>query len=218
MTPKEHIKRYWFTYLLIAIILYMLYLLLSVPKPIQAHDTENAKLKNENKVLTDSLAEFRKRDAVNSKVIIQTDSALRSTRSNLEVSRKELTKTRTKADRLAEEVKTLQPEDTSLYAHKVDSLVEQVHTYAFLLDDAVKQYDSLNILYDQQKITYEKMLTDRAGIINQIQIANKNVTAAYDGLYKDYGKVSKRLRLEQVKTKVTAVVAVAEAVLLLLKK
>lgn len=215
----KHLQRYWFTYLLVAIIAYMLYLLLSVPKPIDSHSTENENLKAENSALKDSIKEFTRRQSIDRGVITSQDSTIRATRLQADLTRRELNKTKDNALQLAKEIKELKKDaDTSELARKAVELAEQVENYTFLLDDAMKQYDSVNTLYEAQKVTYEKMLADRASLLNQVQTAHNKVTSAYDGLHKDYGKVSKKLRMEKLKTKVTAVIAVAEAVLLLLKK
>jgi len=216
---KQHLRKYWFTYLLLIVCLIMLYWILSVPKPLDSHSTENAGLKKENAALRDSMAEFKKREAIDRRVIIQTDSAKKAIQTAFEVTKRELNKTKDNALQLAREIKELKSDsDTSELSRKAVDLAQQVENMAFLLDDALKQNDSLNILTEQQKITYEKMLTDRTGIINQIQTANNHLNEAYNGLLKDYSKVGKKLRIEKLKTKAAALIILAEAVRLFIAK
>lgn len=206
---KDHLKKYWWGYLLAAAVIFLLYLLLSGNKPVESHRYEYDTVKKQFNAAQDSLNEFKRVDAINRRVIIVTDSAKRSTVAALEVTRKELGKSRSLANRLASEVKAMQPEDTSVFAHKVDSLTEQVGNLSFLLEDANKQYDSISRINVTQQAIYEQMLADRAKAINEINTAYKGQNTAYEGLSKDYKSLSKQIAREKLKTKGAALIALA---------
>lgn len=206
---KKHLKKYWFTYLLGIAVIILLYFLLSGNKPIESHRTESDNLNKEYKELQDSLRSASIRDKLQAIVIITQDSAIRSIRANNEVTRRELDKTKSVARQLAKEIKEIQPEDTSAYAKKVGDLIQENENLIWLNDQYVAAVDSLNIVVDQQKATYEQRLSDKATLINDMsKAADKNITA-YNSLNKDYEKLGKSLKREKLKTKVAAVIGLA---------
>lgn len=208
----QHFKTHWVAYLFGAALILMLYLLLSGNKPVESHRVEYDERDKVWRLTQDSLNEYKMRDALQARVIIQTDSAKRQTIAALEVTRRELGKSRSLANRLAAEVQAMQPEDTSVFAHKVDSLTNEVSNLSFLLDDASKQYDSLSKINATQQATYDQMLADRAKVINEINTAYTKEHSSYEGLYKDYKSLSKKLAREKFKTKSAAVIAAAAIV------
>lgn len=209
---KAHLNKYWQTYLLIAVSAYLLYLLLSGNKPEGYNRAEYDERDKVWRLTQDSLRVYMKRDTLQARVIIQTNSAKLQTAAALEVTRRELGKSRSLANRLAAEVQAMQPEDTSVFAHKVDSLTNEVSNLSFLLDDASKQYDSLSKLNTTQQAAYDQMLADRAKVINEINTAYTKEHSSYEGLYKDYKSLSKKLAREKFKTKSAAVIAAAAIV------
>lgn len=204
-----HLKKYWLTYVLIITVGILLYFLLSGNKPIESHRTEADNLNKEYKALQDSLTAASIRDKMQAIVIITQDSAIRSIRSANEATRRELDKSKANSQRLAREVVDLRPEDTSVYAHKVDELIQENKNLIWLNDQYVSAVDSLNIVVDKQKAVYETRITDKVALINDMsKAADKSITA-YNGLHKDYEKVSKSLKREKLKTKVAAIIGLA---------
>lgn len=174
--------------------------------------TQTEQLKNEYAALQDSLASHQTRDALKVSVIISQDSTIRAIRAGNEVTRKELDKTKTVARQLAKEIKELQPEDTSVYAHKVDSLVSQNQNLIWLNDQYVDAVDSLNKVVDQQKATYEQRISDQVALNSQMRTFIDQGKTAYDGLAKDNKSLVKQVRREKIKTKVAAGIALAAIV------
>lgn len=217
-TLTDYLKTHWFAYVLGITVIILIYFLLSGNKPIESHKTESDNLSKEYKELRDSMAEAKRRDFIQQKVIISQDSAIRSIRSNNEVTRKELDKTKIVAQRLAKEIKFTQPEDTSVYAHKVDSLVSKNQDLIELNDQYVTAVDSLNKIVDQQKSTYEQRINDQVALVNSMSKAATNCNTAYNGLNADYSKLGKQVRREKVKTKVAALIALAETAIIIFKK
>lgn len=205
----EHLHKHWMTYLLIIAVIILLWALLTGNKPIESHRTEAEQLKKENTELMAKLAEADRKDKIDRQVIISQDSAIRDLRTTQSVTRHELDKTKTVAQRLAQQVRDLQPEDTSLYAHKVDSLAQQTDDLAEQVVKYEGQVDSLNTLYTEQKITYEKMIDDKVKINELLRTSYDKVKVSYDGLYNDYGKLSKQVKRERFKTKAAALIGLA---------
>jgi len=205
----EHFRKHWLTYLLIIAVGILLYMLLSGNKPVESHRTEAELLKKENTALQIKLAEADRKDIIDRNVIVSQDSTIRTVRTVITVTTKELDKTKAIANRLSREVRELQPEDTSLYAHKVDSLAQQTEDLTVLVHDYEGTVDSLSSLYDQQKITYEKMLDDKVKINQLLRDSYDKVSGAYDGLYTDYGKLSKQVKREKLKTKIAGIIGLA---------
>jgi biopolymer transport protein ExbB/TolQ len=207
-----HLKKYWLTYLLAIAVAILLYFLLFGNKPIESHRTEADQLNKDYKALQDSLTAASIRDKMQAIVIITQDSSIRAIRQANEATRRELDKSKSNSQRLASEIKSIQPEDTSVYAHKVDELITENKNLIWLNDQYVAAVDSLNIVVDKQKSTYEQRLTDKASLINDMsKAAEKNITA-YNGLNKDYERVSKSLKREKLKTKGAALIALAAIV------
>lgn len=208
----EHFRKHWMTYLLIIAVIILLWALLTGNKPIESHRTEAEALKKENTVLLAKLAEDDHKFSIDQRVIISQDSTIREIRNNQSVTRKELDKTKAIANRLSREVKDLQPEDTSLYAHKVDSLIEHTEDLTYLVHEYEGLTDSLNTEVDKQKAKYEEVISDKVKINELLRTSYDKVKVSYDGLYTDYGKLSKQLKREKFKTKAAALIALAAIV------
>ncbi len=202
----EHMRRHWLTYLLIIAVAILLYMLLSGNKPIDSHRTEAEMLKKKNSELLAKLTASDYKDAIDRQVIVNQDSTIRSLRTDQSVTRKELDKTRAVANRLSREVRELQPEDTSLYAHKVDSLAFQTEELTTLIHEYEGAVDSLNIVVDQQKSKYEEMISDKVKINSELRTSYTTLNNSYEGLFKDYGKVSKQVKREKLKTKIAGLI------------
>lgn len=214
----DHLRRHWMTYLLIIAVIILLYMLLAPGKPVESHRTEADNLNKEYKDLRDSLSEGKKRDIIQQKVIISQDSAIRSIRANNEVTRRELDKTKVVAQRLAKEIKQIQPEDTSEYAHKVDDLIAENQNLIWLNDQYVTAVDSLNKVVDEQKAVYEKRINDKVTLINDMSKGLDNSHTAYNNLNKDNLKLGKRLATSNVVSKSLVVVVLVETAIIVFKK
>lgn len=120
-----------------------------------------------------------------------------------------LKKSKTILRGLAKEIKAIQPEDTSVYSHKVNDLIAENENLIWLNDQYVKHVDSLNTIVDQQKATYEQRINDHIALNSQMRSLIDDGKTAYNSLHKDYEKVSKSLKREKLKTKVAAIIGLA---------
>lgn len=204
---KAHLKRYWKNYLLLALVILVIYLLLSGNKPVESHNTRYEELSKKIKLLEDTNKVIAKREAIGIRVIISQDSTIRSLRTTNEVTRRELDKSKTVNRRLALDVKSTQPEDTSLHARKTDSLIAENNNLIWLIDQYVTGYDSLLVVVDQQKVTYEQRITDQVNLNSQMRTVLDEGKTEYTSLKRDYDKVTKQVAREKLKTKAAALIA-----------
>ncbi len=174
--------------------------------------TQTEQLKKDYAALQDTIVQKDKREHTLVRATISQDSALRSIRASSEVTRRELDKTKTVALRLAKEIKELQPEDTSVYAKKVDELITENQNLIWLNDQYVEAVDSLNKVVDQQKATYEQRIATQVALNGQMRTFIDNGKTAYEGLTKDNKSLVKQVRREKLKTKIAAGIAIAAIV------
>jgi chromosome segregation ATPase len=214
---KVHLQKYWFTYLLAAVAIFLLILLLSGNKPIDSHASEAAALKKENAELSDRISREQKvHDSLHAE-IRQKDSAVAALRVQQKVTANELVKTKGKVQNLADEVKELSRLDTTYLARKADSLQQYTRDLIMLNDAYVEFTDSLNSLVDRNKADYERLISDKDKLFNQVNAARERCAEDYAGLKKDYDKLGKKLKRNKLLTKVTAVLAGALAVIAAVK-
>lgn len=213
----EHLHKHWKNYLLVIAAAIIVYLILNGNKGVDTHRTEASINDKDYKAVHDILKESDKQHAIDVRAIIVLGANLRAKNEEAAATRHELDKTKAVANRLSREVRELQPEDTSLYAHKVDSLAQQTDDLAEQVVKYEGQVDSLNTLYTEQKITYEKMIDDKVKINELLRTSYDKVKVSYDGLYTDYGKLSKQVKRERFKTKAAALIALAAVGFLIAK-
>lgn len=215
---KTHLKKYWFTYLLAIAVAILLFMLLNPGKPVVSNKYEQDVLNQRYKDLRDSMHEVNRRDSIQTKVIISQDSAIRSIRSANEATRKKLDKSKSNSQRLAKEIKQAQPEDTSMYAKKVDSLIAENQNLIWLNDQYVEEVQSLNKKVDEQKATYEEKVNDKVKLIADMGRAAAQSNTAYNKLSVQNDKTGKRLTTQKVITKSLVVVVLVETAIIILKK
>lgn len=209
---KQHLKKYWLTYMFAIAVAILLYMLLSGNKPVESHRYEQEQLGKQYKALLDTNIAIAKRESMLVRANASQDSALRSIRANNELTRRELDKSKAVSQKLAKEIKEIQPEDTSVYAHKVNELIAENENLIWLNDQYVVAVDSLNVIVDKQKATYEQRIKDQVALNAQMRSLIDNGKSAYEGLNKDYAKVSKQISREKLKTKGAALIALAAIV------
>lgn len=213
-----HLKKYWFTYLLAIAVAILLFMLLNPGKPVVSNKYEQDVLNQRYKDLRDSMHEVNRRDSIQTKVIISQDSAIRYIRSANEATRKKLDKSKSNSQRLAKEIKQAQPEDTSMYAKKVDSLIAENQNLIWLNDQYVEEVQSLNKKVDEQKATYEEKVNDKVKLIADMGRAAAQSNTAYNKLSVQNDKTGKRLTTQKVITKSLVVVVLVETAIIILKK
>lgn len=144
------------------------------------------------------------------------DSAVTSLKQGQATTRKQLDLKTAEARELAKEVQR-HNKDTSEQGRRIDSLVELVENYAFLLSQYEAYTDSINNINDSLKINQEAKDKEKDKRIAELQ-------SAYDKLYADYivldasSYILKRdLKRQKLKTKIAALLAGGAAVLGLIK-
>jgi len=214
---KVHLQKYWFTYLLAAVAIFLLILLLSGNKPIDSHASEAAALKKENAELSDRISREQKvHDSLHAE-IRHKDSAVSALRIQQTVKDQQIRKAKGQVLALADDVRELQRNDTSELARKADSLQQYTRDLIMLNDAYVEFTDSLNSLVDRNKADYERLISDKDKLFNQVNAARDRCVEDYAGLKKDYDKLGKKLKRNKLLTKVTAVLAGALAVIAAVK-
>jgi len=215
---QTHLKSKWYVYALIIFCAILLYLLLKPDKPVPSNRYELEQVNQKYNAVQDSFAEVKKREEIEQKVIITQDRDMRALRTTNEDLVTKLNISAVVSTRLAKEIKDIQPEDTSVYAQKVDALIAENQNIIQLNRQYVGANDSLSRLVDQQKATYEKRINDQVTLNSQMRQQAAESNAGYNKLSKDYEKTGKRLSTQKVITKSLVVVALVETAVIILKK
>lgn len=107
--------------------------------------------------------------------------------------------------------------DTGDQARRIDSLVAQIESFAFLLSQYEACADSLNNVTDSMKIGYETVKKADDKRIAELQSAYDKLFTAYKDLFDTSASLQKDLRRQKLKTKIAAVLGAAAGVLGLIK-
>lgn len=149
--------------------------------------------------------------------IAEQDSVIQSLRAQQAQKEKELSASKTTAQRLRNELEGYRDKDTGYINARFDSLLTEVDNLVWLLDQYITINDQLNKENDSLKISYESLEVQRVQLISDLRNSYNNTINSYQVLYNDYSKLDKKLRNEKVKTKVAAVLALAAGVLAAVK-
>lgn len=214
---KQHFKTHWLSYLLaIGLIICLLFLFNSNPV-IDSHKTENAAIIQENKDLKAKQETAERIIHTLRDSLTVRDARIRDVTAEQVATKKELNKSKSVVNRLADDVRELQKGDTSRLARKADSLQQWVRELTALNDMYVAYTDTLAHENARQKEDYERLIAER----DKVYIAQKEsydkLLIAYQGLFADYQKVAKKVKRANLKTKVAAVLAIAAGVLAVTK-
>jgi hypothetical protein len=182
----------------------LLWFLLRDPKQPDSHKSEHDRVVAINKA-------FQKRE---DSLLRRSDSLERAGRSKDSVNavlKAEKKATQKEADkyaavsvRLSREVKELRKGDTSVFAHKCDSLAEQASNFAFLYEQYKNYSDSLTAQMDSRNEDYVKALEERRKLYDELKTKYTALYDSYTTLFVDYTKVQKTVRRERLKTKIAA--------------
>lgn len=154
-------------------------------------------------------------DSLN-KTIAQKDSVNKALREGQQVTRRQLDLKAAQVRNLTSEIRDYN-KDTGYFGHLLDSLQTQVESLTYLVSQYEQYSDSINTVNDSLKVTVAAKDSEKDKVKAELQ-------AAYDKLYKDYNDLfetsrglMKDLKRQKLKTGIVGVLAVAAAVLELIK-
>lgn len=187
----------------------LLYLLLSDPKQPDSHATDHAMVQADNKIiLAQRDAGLRKIDSLE-KAIVKRDSLIDKQKTELAIYRRDLDKSTVKAVQLAKEIRILKQQDTTELGRKADSLANEALNFAWLYEQYKAHSDSLAVLIDSNKVSYETALNEQRRLYDELYRKYEQLYRLYNVLFKDHQHAGKKLRREKLKTKVGVLLGVA---------
>jgi hypothetical protein len=215
----KNIPQKYLTYALAIALVVVLYLLLSdsCSKAPKDHSVEKEIIDRGDKELRDSLEIYKQFDRDKSLKIAGMDSTIREIRKVAEVRRVELNRSNSTALLLRNELRGYRNMDTGYVNIRIDSLLNEVDNLTFLLADYTRAVDSLSLAIDQQKENYESLAARRAELLTQIRTQYETVNRGYQNLFSTNQGLQKSLKRERLKTKIAAVIALVEGILLAVK-
>ena len=148
--------------------------------------------------------------------IMQLNVTITDLKAGQKQTRVELDKSKNLAQRLASEIRGYN-QDTGVYGRKMDSLVTQVESLTFLLNQYEQYSDSLNTVNAQQQGRYDSLLTARAKIYSELRTNYDKVFSEYNKVFKENKSTQKDLRRERLKTKIAAVLGLVAAGFMIMK-
>lgn len=194
----------------------LLILLLWPDKQHNLHEDHNADvIANNDTLKAHDAISTRVIDSLN-KTIAQKDSANKTLREGQQVVRRQLDMKAAQVKNLTGEIRDYN-KDTGYFGHLLDSLQTQVESLTYLVSQYEQYSDSINMVNDSLKISYDDM-------VNEKNKAKAELQTAYDKLYADYAILDaesyllmKDLKRQKLKTKIVGVFGIAAAVLGLIK-
>ena len=208
-------KKTIYTILTIAAIAFVIFLLW----PDKQHDTgtaDHADIVTNNDTFkmhegASAILDQRLTDSIKQLNVVITD-----LKAGQKQTRVELDKSKNLAQRLASEIRGYN-QDTGVYGRKMDSLVTQVESLTFLLNQYEQYSDSLNTVNAQQQGRYDSLLTARAKIYSELRTNYDKVFSEYNKVFKENKSTQKDLRRERLKTKIAAVLGLVAAGFMIMK-
>jgi chromosome segregation ATPase len=215
----KNIPQKYLTYALAIALIVVVCLLLSdsCSKAPKDHSVEKEIIDRGDKQLRDSLELYKQFDRDKSLKIAGMDSTIREIRKVAEVRRAELNRSNSTAIQLRNELRGYRNMDTGYVNIRIDSLLNEVDNLTFLLADYTRAVDSLSIAIDQQKENYESLAAKRAELLTQIRTQYETVNKGYQNLFSTNQGLQRSLKREKLKTKIAAVIALVEGILLAVK-
>lgn len=201
-------------------IIFLVWILLSdgCGKSTDSHSAEYEQIKAERDSLIASEQAGKHREDSLSQSLQQADTVIADLLAETHSDRIELDRSKVLAARLALEVQAYKRErDTSEYGRKVDSLVQEVIVLTAKLTEYEQKIDSLTTAFQQQKLTYESLLSEKAQLYSQLRSSYENVYVKYNQLTSDYADRGKNLKREKLKSKIAALLALVATGLFITK-
>lgn len=208
-------KKTIYTILTIAAIVFVIFLLWP-DKQHETRETDHAEIVTNNDTLNAHEGVAAKLDQRLTDSIKQLNVVITDLKAGQKQTRVELDRSKNLAQRLASEIRDYN-QDTGVYGRKMDSLVQQVESLTFLLNQYEQYSDSLNAVNGQQQGRYDSLLTARANIYSELRTNYDKVFSEYNKVFKENKSTQKDLRRERLKTKIAAVLGLVAAGFMIMK-
>lgn len=196
-------------------ILFLLWTLFSDKPQPDSHVSDSIQLKADNDTLKTHLAISDKKVSDLQQSIGQQDIIIKDLYADRDAIRSQLDKTKSDAQRLADELKGKQ--DTTAYGRKVDSLINQVQSLIGKLNLYEQKNDSLTAANEEQVEKYQALLNERNTIFSEMRHTYDDAIQKYKVLFNDDQKREKDLRKQKLKSKIAAALALIAAGLFIAK-
>jgi hypothetical protein len=197
----------------------MIYLLLSdsCSKVPPDRSVEKEAIDRGDRELRDSIKLYERVVQIYVEEIGLKDSIIRQLKSNEKVLRKDSDKSKTTALQLREELRNYRDMDTADSYRKIDSLLVEVESLTYLLDQYMTAYDALSDAVEKRDSVKDDMSSKRAVLIAQMTKQYDVVFTEYNKVFSDNQSLQKSLKREKLKTKIAAIIALAGGILAAIK-
>lgn len=183
--------------------------------PVEDHKIDARQVAAEkDSVIGREKAEKRRADSLLT-VIAFIDSANKALNKKVELNKARYLTANNKVQQLTNEIREYSTDTT--FNRKLDSLVAEIENLTYLYNDLLTAYDSLNTLYNNQKMTYEELIISKTQLYTQLRSSYDLVNNKYESLFKDFGQQGKSLKREKLKSRVAAVLALVATGLMIAK-
>lgn len=197
-------------------IIWLLYLVLSPSKQYDSHTPQATDVKTDYEATQKKLVIVQKENDSLKAVIEQTDSARKIVQADRDQKKTLLNQSTGEIKRLTTEIREYN-KDTGFFGHMVDSLVEQVNSLQFLLDQYTERVATTDSAYDKQSGDYQALVASIEGMKSELQEKYDKLYVEYNRLLADYKSQGKSLKRERLKTKVAALLALVAGAAAVLK-
>jgi hypothetical protein len=206
------------TIVLTAIGMYVLYLIFSGP----CNESNESVIVNDvvqkgDKELRDSLQSYFKQNGELTKEVQNLTSVIALLKKNEQVLRKDSDKSKSVALQLRNELREFRLMDTADSYRKIDSLLVETESLAYLLDQYIVAYESLSDAVEKRDSVKDALLEQRAQLISQMTTQYDLVHSGFNKVFSDNQGLKRSLKREKLKTKIAAVLAVAAGILTAIK-
>jgi predicted ribosome quality control (RQC) complex YloA/Tae2 family protein len=206
------------TIVLTAIGMYVLYLVFSGP----CNESNESVIVNDvvqkgDKELRDSLQSYFKQNGELTKEVQNLTSVIALLKKNEQVLRKDSDKSKSVALQLRNELREFRLMDTADSYRKIDSLLVETESLAYLLDQYIVAYESLSDAVEKRDSVKDALLEQRAQLISQMTTQYDLVHSGFNKVFSDNQGLKRSLKREKLKTKIAAVLAVAAGILTAIK-
>jgi len=178
---------------------------------------EQKKIREENDSLKKKLDDYLVVNDSLLNAITTKDSNIRYMATQLVDKTKQLNNSKVVIVGLREELRDWREKDTGYVYPRFDSLLNEIDKMVVAIDGYQGLINQLSKEIQDQKDNYESLAAKRAQIIADLRSSYNNVYATSRRLFNDNTKLESKLKTEKIKFRVSALLAIAEGILLSLK-